>query len=223
MSVLNKIARCTFVGSTQLFAGRRWFSNSFKKFSFLFLTFKMGSTSPFSRYYAYYVFMSLFVGSVRAARNSSGRMRALQSTLRWQEIMFIEFQKKIRLSLFTLQMGSTWLFLLEYIRAKMTMLSASVNWKTKMQFFWNFQEMISCLRRADSSRSTFPEVLLVTWTYPMNIAKKTHKHIIFLKWPCWVHLQTDKQKCHFKQTFRKWSAVCVEPIKTGKYVQKCCW
>jgi len=38
------------------------------------------------------------------------------------------------------------------------MLSPSGMWKTKVRFFWNFQEIISCLRRADYSPQTRTEL-----------------------------------------------------------------
>ena len=54
LSVLNTIVLSTFVSSNQLYALRRSFPESFKKFSVLFFTLLMASTWPESLFYMYF-------------------------------------------------------------------------------------------------------------------------------------------------------------------------
>ena len=61
LSVLNKIVLTRFVSSNQLYAPRRSFPESFKKFSFLFFTLLMASTWPYmARITILHVFWSFF-------------------------------------------------------------------------------------------------------------------------------------------------------------------
>ncbi len=113
MCVLKKILLSTFVRSNELYALRRSFSESFKKFSFLFVTLLMASTWTESLFYMYFGHLHVFWSFFRCSWCLCVLKKILLSTFVASNELytltrsFLESFTKIPILFFTLLMAST--------------------------------------------------------------------------------------------------------------------
>ena len=161
------------VGSNRLYTLRKSFPESFKKIAFFIFTLRMGSTSQNTtklvilaqkfnvRGICLCWIKQLLVTFVCSNRLYVPRRSFPESF--WKNAFFI----------FTFQMASTWPSGWPLKKPYGAVLRPSAKWKWKMQFFWNFQEMISWLCRVDERTQTSPELFYSKKIDPTNIEKMT--------------------------------------------------
>ena len=119
--------------------------------------------------------------------------------------------------IFTLQTTPTWpCWWCNITAQRMAILGSSAKWKSKLQYFWYSQRMISRVSRVDLSPQTLSQLLCSTHTATMNIARNSNMYVQKLVEPYWGHQQIEKEKCDFFETLTKSFHDYVESIRAHK-------